>query len=143
MRPRQKKPCSFDSSIRNETLRDYAAGESHPGRPNMNTNTAARIPAGPQGTHNRPHYPRRGICQMGGGKVPFATGEETMNKEAEGGNSDPRDPSRRELLKQVGLLGAVGAVPATALVGGETAAQTRTVAQMPQREALETLTASE
>lgn len=58
---------------------------------------------------------------------------------------EPRDPSRRELLRRVGLAGTVAAVPAGALVGGSdsAAAERGRTAPPPPREALEALTAAE
>ena len=64
-----------------------------------------------------------------------------MAHESDGGNSAPRDPSRRELLKQAGMVGAASAVPA-ALLPGTVVAQARLPAP-PAREALENLTAVE
>ena len=68
-----------------------------------------------------------------------------MPKKSDDALPEPRNPSRRELLKRVGVVGAVAAVPAGALVPS-----TRVVAATPlvapaasSREALETLTAAE
>jgi gluconate 2-dehydrogenase gamma chain len=59
---------------------------------------------------------------------------------------EPRDPSRRELLRRVGMAGTIAAVPAGALVSaGDTVAaeRARTPPPLPPREALEALTAAE
>jgi gluconate 2-dehydrogenase gamma chain len=58
---------------------------------------------------------------------------------------EPRDPSRRELLRRVGMAGTVAAVPAGAFVGAAdlAAAERARTAPLPPREALEALTAAE
>ncbi len=67
-----------------------------------------------------------------------------MVDEADDGKSGPRDRSRRDLLKRIGVVGAASVVPGGAFVqtAPSFAAGAR-VAAAPPREALETLTAVE
>ena len=67
-----------------------------------------------------------------------------MADEADDRKQEPRDRSRRELLKRFGMVGAASVVPGGAFVqtASTFAAEARTAAA-PQREALETLTAAE
>src|SRR6266851_1477706 len=67
-----------------------------------------------------------------------------MADEADDRKQEPRDRSRRELLKRFGMVGAASVVPGGAFVQtvSSFAAEAR-VAAVPPREALETLTAAE
>src|SRR2546426_6251747 len=67
-----------------------------------------------------------------------------MADEADDRKQEPRDRSRRELLKRFGVVGAASVVPGGAFVqtASTFAAEARTAAA-PPREALETLTAAE
>src|SRR6266581_9482088 len=67
-----------------------------------------------------------------------------MADEADDRKQEPRDRSRRELLKRFGMVGAASVVPGGAFVqtAAAFAAEARTAAA-PPREALETLTAAE
>src|SRR5438093_9863907 len=67
-----------------------------------------------------------------------------MADEADDRKQEPRDRSRRELLKRFGMVGAASVVPGGAFVqtASTFAAEARTAAA-PPREALETLTAAE
>ncbi len=67
-----------------------------------------------------------------------------MADEAGDRKQEPRDRSRRELLKRFGMVGAASVVPGGAFVqtASSFAAEARTAAA-PPREALETLTAAE
>ena len=67
-----------------------------------------------------------------------------MADEADDRKQEPRDRSRRELLKRFGMVGAASVVPGGAFVqtASSFAAEAR-VAAPPPREALETLTAAE
>ena len=67
-----------------------------------------------------------------------------MADEADDRKQEPRDRSRRELLKRFGVVGAASVVPGGAFVqtASSFAAEARTAAA-PRREALETLTAAE
>jgi len=69
---------------------------------------------------------------------------EIMADEADDRKAEPRDRSRRELLKRFGMVGAASVVPGGAFVqtASSFAAEAR-VAAPPPREALETLTAAE
>src|SRR5438876_4342958 len=65
-----------------------------------------------------------------------------MPSETDDGSDAPRDVSRRDLFKQVGLAGAVAAFSGAPAV--DTAvAQTPASVVVPRREALETVTAAE
>jgi len=68
--------------------------------------------------------------------------EDAMSNEAGDGRDAPRDVSRRNLFKQVGLAGAAAAFAAPAAIA-PAAAQTPVPVAAPRREALETLTAAE
>ncbi len=67
-----------------------------------------------------------------------------MADEADDRKQEPRDRSRRELLKRFGMVGAASVVPGGAFVqtASSFAAEAR-IAAAPPREALETLTAAE
>jgi len=67
-----------------------------------------------------------------------------MADEADDRKQEPRDRSRRELLKRFGVVGAASVVPGGAFVqtASSFAAEARTAAP-PRREGLETLTAAE
>jgi gluconate 2-dehydrogenase gamma chain len=65
-----------------------------------------------------------------------------MPSEMDDGRDAPRDVSRRNLFKQVGLAGAAAAFSGAPAVD-TTVAQTLAAAAAPRREALETLTAAE
>ena len=68
-----------------------------------------------------------------------------MADEADDRKSEPRDSSRRELLKRFGVVGAASVVPGGVFIRSAPsfAAEARPPAGPPQREALETLTAAE
>jgi gluconate 2-dehydrogenase gamma chain len=68
-----------------------------------------------------------------------------MGNKPDGVDQAPRDPSRRELLKRVGMAGTIAAVPAgTLITRAEGAAAQPSGGAMPHpREALEALTAAE
>jgi len=68
-----------------------------------------------------------------------------MADEADDRKSEPRDRSRRELLKRIGMVGAASVVPGGAFVqtAPSFAAEACAAAAPPPREALETLTAAE
>src|SRR5262245_64294969 len=56
----------------------------------------------------------------------------------------PRDPSRRKVLRQIGVVGAASVIPgAMAVPGAPSIAAQANATTLPQREALETLTAAE
>jgi gluconate 2-dehydrogenase gamma chain len=65
-----------------------------------------------------------------------------MSSETDDGQDAPRDVSRRDLFRQVGLAGAVAAFAAPAAVDTAVAQSPAPIAA-PRREALETLTAAE
>lgn len=68
-----------------------------------------------------------------------------MANKADDWKPEPRDRSRRELLKRFGIVGAASVVPGGAFVqtAPSFAAEARAAAAPPPREALETLTAAE
>jgi gluconate 2-dehydrogenase gamma chain len=68
-----------------------------------------------------------------------------MADEADDRKPEPRDRSRRELLKRFGMVGAASVVPGGVFVqtAPSFAAEARAAAAPPPREALETLTAAE
>jgi gluconate 2-dehydrogenase gamma chain len=76
-------------------------------------------------------------------KQEYKPREDVMPSEMDDGRDAPRDVSRRNLIKQVGLAGAAAAFSGTPAAVDTAVAQTPPPAALPRREALETLTAAE